>query len=64
MSMKTVGTCEQCSKGGALESVEVTELGTSTPVVNLYLCRRCAVQPNAVWRRRYKPVQRAHNSRS
>jgi hypothetical protein len=59
--MKTVGTCEHCSKGGMLETVEVTELGTSEPVVNLHLCRRCAAQPNAVWRRRYKPVERAHH---
>jgi hypothetical protein len=62
--MKTVGTCDQCSKGGALQSVEVTERGTSTPVVNLHLCRRCAVQPNAVWRRRYKPVERAQHRAS
>jgi hypothetical protein len=62
--MKTVGTCDQCCKGGALESVEVTELGTSEPVVNLHLCRRCAVQPNAVWRRRYKPVERAQHRAS
>jgi len=57
--MKSVGTCEQCSKGGALETVEVAELGTSAPVVSLNLCRRCAVQPNAVWRRRYEPVEPA-----
>jgi hypothetical protein len=57
--MKTIGSCEQCSKGGALQMVEVTELGTSAPVVNLHLCGRCAVQPNAVWRRRYKPVDSA-----
>jgi hypothetical protein len=59
--MKTVGTCEQCSKGGALQTVEVTELGTSEPVLDLQLCRRCAVQPNAVWRRRYKPVDSAEH---
>ena len=55
--MRSVGTCEHCSKGGALETIEVTELGTSAPVVILHLCHRCAVQPNAVWRRRYEPVE-------
>jgi protein-arginine kinase activator protein McsA len=64
MSMKSVGICEQCSKGGALETIEVTKVGTSAPVVNLLLCRRCAVQPNAVWRRRYKPVERAQHRAS
>jgi hypothetical protein len=62
--MKTVGTCENCSKGGVLQTVEVTVLGTSEPVVNLHLCRRCAVQPNAVWRRRYKPVERPQHRAS
>jgi hypothetical protein len=62
--MKTIGTCEHCSKGGALETVEVTKLGTSAPVVSLHLCRRCAVQPNAVWRRRYQPVERAQHRAS
>jgi hypothetical protein len=62
--MKTIGTCEQCSKGGALQTVEVTEIGASAPVVNLLLCRRCAVQPNAVWRRRYEPVERAQHRAS
>jgi hypothetical protein len=62
--MKTVGTCENCSKGGVLQTVEVTGLGTSEPVVNLHLCRRCAVQPNAVWRRRYKPLERAQHRAS
>jgi hypothetical protein len=57
--MKTVGTCEHCSKGGALKAIEVTELGRSAPVVTLRLCGRCAVQPTAVWRRRYKPVEHA-----
>jgi hypothetical protein len=59
MSMKTVGSCEHCSKGGALQTVEVTELDASAPVVSLHLCGRCATQPNAVWRRRYKPVSNA-----
>jgi hypothetical protein len=62
--MKTVGTCENCSKGGVLQTVDVTVLGTSEPVVNLHLCQRCAVQPNAVWRRRYKPVERAQHRAS
>jgi hypothetical protein len=57
--MKTIGTCAHCSKGGALQTVEVTELGTSAPVVSLQLCGRCAVEPNAVWRRHYKPVERS-----
>jgi hypothetical protein len=54
--MKTIGTCDHCSKGGTLETLEVTERGASAPVVRLQLCRRCATQPNAVWRRRYQPV--------
>jgi hypothetical protein len=57
--MKSLGTCEHCSKGGALQTVEVTALGTSAPVVSLHLCGRCAEQPNAVWRRHYQPVERA-----
>jgi hypothetical protein len=56
VEMKQVGSCEHCSKGGALEMVEVTEVGKSAPVVHLYLCGRCAVMPNSVWRRRYQPV--------
>jgi hypothetical protein len=54
--MRHLGRCDQCSKGGALETVEVTELGKSGPVVELHLCGRCAVVPSAVWRRRYEPV--------
>jgi protein-arginine kinase activator protein McsA len=57
--MKQVGICEHCSKAGALETVEVTEVGKSSPVIQLRLCARCAVEPNAVWRRRYQPVQAA-----
>ena len=54
--MRLVGCCEQCSKGGALETVEVTEIGKSGPIVQLQLCARCAEVPSAVWRRRYEPV--------
>ena len=54
--MRHVGSCEQCSKGGALETVEVTEVGKSGPIVELHLCARCAEVPSAVWRRRYQPV--------
>jgi hypothetical protein len=54
--MKQVGRCEQCSKAGVLEIVEVTEVGGSAGIVHLHLCSRCAVVPSAVWRRRYQPV--------
>jgi hypothetical protein len=54
--MKQVGSCEHCSKGGALETIEVTEVGKSAPVLQLHLCGRCAAMPNSVWRRRYQPV--------
>jgi hypothetical protein len=56
VKMKRIGSCEHCSKGGALETIEVTEVGKSGPVVRLYLCARCASMPNSVWRRRYQPV--------
>jgi hypothetical protein len=59
MSMKTIGTCEQCSKGGTVEMVEVAAIGDSGPVVRLHLCHRCATQPNAVWRRRFQPFRQA-----
>jgi hypothetical protein len=54
--MKQLGSCEHCSKGGALETVQVTPVGKSAPVVDLHLCGRCAEVPSAVWRRRYQPV--------
>jgi hypothetical protein len=59
--MKSLGTCDHCCKGGALETIEVTELGTPESVLSLRLCQRCAAQPNAVWRRRYKPVERVEH---
>jgi hypothetical protein len=62
--MAHVGCCEQCSKGGALETVEVTEVGKSAPIVHLHLCARCAAVPSAVWRRRYQPVALAAGNRS
>jgi hypothetical protein len=54
--MRHVGSCEHCSKGGALETVEVTEVGKSGPILDLHLCARCATVPSAVWRRRYQPI--------
>ncbi|HXF31105.1 MAG TPA: hypothetical protein VN522_06255 [Solirubrobacterales bacterium] len=60
--MKHVGICEHCSKGGALETVEVTEVGKAGPVIQLHLCARCAAVPSAVWRRRYQPVERTANA--
>jgi hypothetical protein len=52
---KRMGSCESCAKGGVLETVEVTQIGTASPT-RLQLCRRCATFPHAVWRRRFKPV--------
>jgi hypothetical protein len=52
---KRMGSCESCAKGGVLENVEVTQIGTALPT-QLQLCRRCATFPHAVWRRRFKPV--------
>ena len=51
-----MGCCENCCKGGALDTVQVTEVGKSAPIVQLRLCARCAEVPSAVWRRRYQPL--------
>jgi Fe-S cluster assembly iron-binding protein IscA len=57
VSEKLKGICQNCSKGGILERVEVKTTGTSAASTNLDLCRRCATYPNAVWRRRFEPVE-------
>jgi hypothetical protein len=57
--MKEKGRCENCSTGGFLEAVEVTRVDSTAPPHKLRLCKRCASVPNAVWRRRYRPVQHA-----
>lgn len=56
---KEKGRCENCSQGGFLETVEVTEVDSTSPTVRLRLCKRCATVPSAVWRRRYQPVRQA-----
>jgi hypothetical protein len=56
VSTKLKGICQNCSKGGILEKVEVRTTGTSAASTSLDLCNRCATYPNAVWRRRFEPV--------
>jgi hypothetical protein len=56
VNAKQKGICQNCSKGGILEAVEVRPIGGSGANTSLQLCGRCATYPNAVWRRRFEPV--------
>jgi hypothetical protein len=62
VSTKSKGICQNCSKGGVLETVEVRAVDSSTES-SLVLCKRCATYPNAVWRRRFEPVGMAQAQR-
>jgi hypothetical protein len=59
--MKVTGSCDHCSRTGVLETVDVTRVGTTEPVVRLRLCGRCTSVPTATWRLRYQPVPQVTN---
>jgi hypothetical protein len=59
--MKEAGHCDHCSRTGVLETVEVTRVGTTEPVLRLRLCTRCTSVPTATWRLRYQPVPQVTN---
>jgi hypothetical protein len=59
--MKEAGTCDHCSRTGVLETIAVTKLGTTEPVLHLRLCGRCTSVPTATWRLRYQPVPKVAN---